>query len=111
MKEERKGKEREGERAKLQKGDLLCHAIPDTSEDNRLIFREKKDKSWKKWVIRVRNSRYFFRGIISQELRRKSINRVVEILVSHPRASHRRVLTTYHGRLRDVINIAAFRLL
>lgn len=44
IKEEKERKEGEREQAKLQKGDLLCRTIPDTSEDNRLIFREKRIK-------------------------------------------------------------------
>lgn len=63
-------------------------ALAQTSEDNRLIFREKRIGVEKNglyvWGI-VDTS---FRAIISQYFRRKSINRTVEILSSRIAAGH-----------------------
>lgn len=73
-KRKREKGEKGEEVSELQMGDLLCRTIPDFRGQQVNISR-KKNKSREKWVIRVRNSRYFLRGIISQRLRRKGINR------------------------------------
>lgn len=76
---------------------MIYYTLSESFEDNRLIFREKKDKNREKWFIRARNSRYLFRGVISQRFRREGINRAVRILVSR-RALRPYALTAYHSR-------------